>query len=153
MTAFQNLKRPYQKLELAGLAAVLLSEAVSQSIKEPAWFWHPLMLLPGTVLLGAAAYLHRKLPKDQKEPVKVDIWGRISHVYFSLFVAVVLEVAALLEGLQGWNGAVDAVSAVIVILLALATCGVRSYGLWYSWTDQDKKRKRREYHRKKHGKK
>lgn len=153
MTVFQNLKQPYQKLELASLAAVLLSEAVSRRIEEPAWFWHPLMLLPGTILSGAAAYLHWKLPKNQKEPVKVDIWGRISHVYCSLFAAVALEVAALLEGLQGWNGAVEAVSAVILILFAPAVCGARSYGLWYSWTDQDKKRRRREYHRKRHGKK
>lgn len=153
MTLFQNLQKPYQKWELAGIAAVLLAAVVSQRIEEQKLFWVPLILLPGTILLGAAAYFHWKLPKNQKTPVKVSFWRGPSHVYLTFFAALLMNVIAFLGELQGWNGVVDAISTVIAILFAFAIIGARFCGRWYYWTDQDKKQKRREYHRKRHGKK
>lgn len=135
------------------MAAVLLAAVVSQRVEEQKLFWFPLMLLPGTILLGAAAYLHWKLPKDQKEPVKVSFWRGPSHVYLTFLAAALMNVIAFLGEVQGWNGVVDVISAMLAILFALAIVGTRFYGRWYYWTDQDKKRKRREYHRKRHGKK
>ena len=64
-----------------------------------------------------------------------------------------MNVIAFLGELQGWNGIVDVVSAVIGILFVLAIIESRFYGRWYYWTDRDKKRKRRAYHRRRHEKK
>lgn len=135
------------------MAAVLLAAVVSQRIEEEKVFLFPLILLPGTILLGTAAYLHWKLPKNQKESMKVSFWTGISHVYWTFFAVALMNVIAFLGELQGWNGVVDAISAGIGILFVFAIIGARFYGRWYYWTDQDKKRKRREYHRKRYGKK
>ena len=96
--------------------------------REQKLFWVPLILLPGTILLGAAAYFHWKLPKNQKTLVKVSFWRGESHVYLTFFAALLMNVIAFWGELQGWNGVADAISTVIAILFAFAIIGARFYG-------------------------
>ena len=82
----------YQALELAGLIPLLAWWGI-----ERVWPEQAVVLLPGTVLLGAASVLHWRLPPDRKE--RVTLSWRLSpvHVYLLFLACLVMNAAAFLE--------------------------------------------------------
>ena len=68
----------YQVLELAGLIPLLVWWGIERIWPER-MLLQAVVLLPGTVLLGAASVLHWRLPPDMKE--RVTLSWRLSPVH------------------------------------------------------------------------
>ena len=86
----------YQALELAGLIPLLAWWGIERVWPER-MLLQAVVLLPGTVLLGAASVLHWRLPPDRKE--RVTLSWRLSpvHVYLLFLACLVMNAAAFLE--------------------------------------------------------
>ena len=86
----------YQALELAGLVPLLVWWGIERFWPER-MLLQAVVLLPGTVLLGAASVLHWRLPPDRKE--RVTLSWRLSpvHVYLLFLACLVMNAAAFLE--------------------------------------------------------
>ena len=86
----------YQALELAGLIPLLAWWGIECVLPER-MLLQAVVLLPGTVLLGAASVLHWRLPPDRKE--RVTLSWRLSpvHVYLLFLACLVMNAAAFLE--------------------------------------------------------
>ena len=86
----------YQVLELAGLIPLLVWWGIERIWPER-MLLQAVVLLPGTVLLGAASVPHWFLPSDRKE--RVTLSWRLSpvHVYLLFLACLVMNAAAFLE--------------------------------------------------------
>ena len=89
----------YQALELAGLIPLLVWWGIERIWPER-MLLQAVVLLPGTVLLGAASVLHWRLPPDRKE--RVTLSWRLSpvHVYLLFLACLVMNAAAFLEAFR-----------------------------------------------------
>ena len=89
----------YQALELAGLIPLLAWWGIERVWPER-MLLQAAVLLPGTVLLGAASVLHWFLPSDRKE--RVTLSWRLSpvHVYLLFLACLVMNAAAFLEAFR-----------------------------------------------------
>ena len=109
------------------------------------------VMLPGTVLLGVAAVLHKRLPAKEKDKVEISFYG-IFHIYMTFLTAAVLNVSFFLKAAEGRSGTAKSLSTILLFAFLGLVIITQIYSDWYYYTDQEKKRRRREYHRKRHGK-
>ena len=119
----------YQALELAGLVPLLVWWGIERIWPER-MLLQAVVLLPGTVLLGAASVLHWRLPPDRKE--RVTLSWRLSpvHVYLLFLACLVMNAAAFLEAFPTEVGAgltEKVLLAGILLLLAGELAGYFRY--------------------------
>ena len=137
----------YQALELAGLIPLLAWWGIERVWPER-MLLQAVVLLPGTVLLGAASVLHWCLPSDRKECVTLS-W-RLSpvHVYLLFLACLVMNAAAFLEAFRREVSAGLTEKVLLAGILLLLAGELEGY---FRYFRQKRKEKQRHPQKKKRG--
>lgn len=92
-------RRRFKRVELAGMLTALAGLWMGDLSDQP--LVQALALLPGLLLLGTACVLHLRLPREQRESVKLSWRFSPVHVYLSFLLLAVLELLLAAQLLRG----------------------------------------------------
>lgn len=106
---------------------------------------YALLLLPAVILLAVASFLHMRLPKEEKEPVRM-VFFDTHHLYLTFLIFALAELFCFLQVLQ--EGGHNQLAGIIGVcgIIALLVGEVVSYIVYYK---QQKQNKPKRTHKKK----
>ena len=127
------MKKVSERFELIGLVVFGAAAVIVHSLYPDRPLLYALLLLPAVIFLAIASFLHMRLPKEEKEPVRM--------VFFAL-----AELFCFLQVLQ--DGGHNRLAGILGIcgVIALLAGEVVSYIVYYK---QQKKNKPKRVHKKK----
>jgi len=139
------MKKISERFELIGLVVFGVAAVIVHRLYPDRPLLYALLLLPAVIFLAIASFLHMRLPKEEKEPVRM-IFFDTHHLYLTFLIFALAELFCFLQVLQ--DGGHNRLAGILGIcgVIALLAGEVVSYIVYYK---QQKKNKPKRPHKKK----
>lgn len=135
-----NMKKISERLEFIGLVVFGAVSVIVHRLYPDRPLLYALLLLPAVILLAIASFLHMRLPRAEKEPVRM-VFFDTHHLYLTFLLFALAELFCFLQVLQ--EGGRNQLAGIIGVcgIITLLVGEIISYVVYYRQQKENKSKR------------